>query len=107
MKYYIVFEIAIAAVLTALLMMMPRIGGLVTVVPCVVLGWTVLQLVSAVAFCKAIQEGIITVQPGTRGTKETYGIARGARPSWWVMRHVWAYRLIVPPTSADAHRNVV
>jgi hypothetical protein len=98
-NYYIVLEIAAAAVLTAILLVVPRLGGLVTVVPGIVLMWTVLQLVSAVAFCKAIQARKIIVHPGTEGAKETYNLAQGARPDWWVMRHVWAYQLIAEPKS--------
>jgi hypothetical protein len=101
-KYYIALEIAVAAVVTAILLCIPQLGGLATIVPGMILVWTVLQLVSAVAFCKAIQEGKILVHPVRQGHKETYGIAQRAQPSWWVMRHVWAYRLISAPPSTTS-----
>ncbi len=54
MKNYPAIEIGAVALLTAILMGMPSLGGIWPVVPLIALGWASLHLVSAVAWCKAI-----------------------------------------------------
>jgi hypothetical protein len=102
-KNYFAIEIGVLAVLTAVLMGIPDLGGWRIVAPLVIVGWVTLQLVSSVAFCDAINKGKIVVFRGPRGSKETYGVAKGARPGWLVMRHVWTYKLISEP-KAPAQR---
>jgi hypothetical protein len=97
MKHYFAIEIGVLAGLTAALLGVPDLGGLKIVAPVVVVAWVTLQLVSSVAFCNAIHKGKIVVYQGPRGAKETYAVARGARPGWLVMRHVWVYSLIAEP----------
>ena len=93
-KNYFAIEIGVLAALTAVLMGIPELGGWRIVAPLIVIAWVALQLVSSVAFCNAIDKGKIVVFRGSRGSKETYGIAKGARPGWLVMRHIWTYKLI-------------
>jgi len=97
MKHYFAIEIGVLAGVTAALLGVPDLGGPMIVVPIVVVAWVTLQLVSSVAFCNAIHKGKIAVYQGPRGAKETYAVARGARPGWLVMRHVWVYSLIGEP----------
>jgi hypothetical protein len=93
-KNYFAIELGVLAGFTAALLGFPQLGGLVIVAPLVVIAWVTLQLISSVAFCDAINKGKIAVYPGTGGSKETYGVTKGAHPGWLVMRHVWAYQLI-------------
>jgi hypothetical protein len=96
MKHYFVIEIGVLGALTAALLSIPDIGGPVIVSLIIVVAWVTLQLISSVAFCKAIQQGTIEVYPEPGGGKETYALAKGARPGWLVMRHIWTYALIRP-----------
>jgi hypothetical protein len=97
LKNYLAIEVGILAGLTAALLGVPDLGGIWVVVPIMVVFWVALQLISSVAFCNAIDKGKIMVYQGPRGSKETYGLARGAKPGWLVMRHVWTYRLFPEP----------
>ncbi len=97
MKNYLAIELGALAFLTAVLMGIPAIGGIWPVVPLVALAWTTLQLVSAVAWCKAIHKGDVIVYHGQRRGRETYGFSKTAKPGWLVMRHVWVYKLISVP----------
>ena len=97
MKNYLAMEIGALALLTAVLMGIPDLGGMWPVVPLVALAWTTLQLISAVAWCKAIHKGDVIVYHGQRGGRETYGFSKTAKPSWLVKRHVWVYKLISVP----------
>lgn len=97
MKNYIAIEIGALALLTAILMGIPALGGMWPVVPLVALGWATLQLVSAVAWCKAIHKGDVIVYHGQRGGRETYGFSKTAKPGWLVKRHVSVYKLISVP----------
>jgi hypothetical protein len=94
MKHYFSIEIGVLAGLTATLLSIPNLGGPLIVAPVIVVAWIILQLVSVVAFCLAINKGTILTYQASPGSKETYEIASGRRPGWLVMRHVWAYRLI-------------
>lgn len=94
MKDYIAIEGGLVAIVTAALLGIPDLGGAWVVVPIVVVTWVTLQLVSSVAFCNAINKGQIVVRPGRGEAKETYGVAKGAKLSWLVKRHVWTYKLI-------------
>ncbi len=102
MKHYWIVELTVAAVLTAALLELRVLGGALGVIPTVIGLWIVLQLVSSIAFCNAINKRTIIVYPGLRGSKETYGLAAGTEPGWLVMRHVWAYDLLrkAPPAAS-------
>jgi len=96
-KNYLAIEIGAVALLTSVLMGIPELGGIWPVVPLVALGWATLQLLSAVAWCKAIHKGDVIVYHGQRGGRETYGFSKTAKPGWLVKRHVWVYKLISVP----------
>jgi hypothetical protein len=102
-KNYLAIEVGVFAAITAALLGVRDLGGIWVVAPIMVLAWVTLQLVSSVAFCDAINKGKIMVYQGQRGSKETYGLAGGAKPGWIVMRHVWTYQLFpepkAPPTN--------
>ena len=97
MKNYFAIEIGALALLTAVLMGIPDLGGIWPVVPLVALAWATLQLISAVAWCKAIHKGDVIVYHGQRGGRETYGFSKTAKPGWLVKRQVWVYKLISVP----------
>lgn len=99
MRHYWALELIIVAILTASLLTLQIFGGPWIVVPIVIIAWVLLQLVSSVAFCNAINKRTVTVTRASAGTKETYGLAAGARPGWLVMRHVWMYDLVERPAS--------
>lgn len=96
-KNYVAIEIGILAGLTTAFLGSPELGGIWVVVPIMVLAWVTLQLVSSVAFCNALHQANISVYRGPRGSRETYGLAQGAKPGWLVMRHVWMYSLFPEP----------
>ncbi len=94
MKNYAAIEGFVVAGLTAALLGVPDLGGLLVVLPLVIVAWVTLQLVSGVAFCDAIHKGLIGTARGPRGAKEVYFVAKGAKLGWLVKRHIWAYELI-------------
>lgn len=103
LKNYLAIEAGVLAFITAVLMGIPDLGGIWPVAPLMALGWTTLQLVSAVAWCKAIHKGDVIVYHGQVCGRETYGFSKTAKPGWLVKRHVWVYNLIsVPQANSPA-----
>lgn len=104
-RNYMAVELCGVGVLTAVLLGFPDLGGARVVAPIVCVAWVALQLVSSVAFCDAIHKGKIVVFK-RRGEKETYGVAKGAKLSWVVLRHIWAYELIREPKRPEGQAGL-
>ena len=96
MKHYIALEFGGIAMLAALLLSVDGFGGPAAVVPWLVIGWMTLQIVSSIAFFKAIESGKVILCRVAVSSKALYSVAKGARFPWLALRHMWMYKLMAP-----------
>jgi len=87
MKYYVPLEMLVfTAVSTVLIALFPGDAG--AAYGSVVITYVLLQVVSALAFCVALQKGLVRehLPPPYR-----YSVKPECQNNWLVMRHIWAY----------------
>jgi len=87
MKYYVPLEMLVfTAVSVVLIVLFPEDAG--AACGSVVITYMLLQVVSALAFCVALQRGLVRehLPPPYR-----YSVKPECEMNWLVMRHIWAY----------------
>jgi hypothetical protein len=87
MRQYPIYEAAAFGGLSALLSaVFPTHARAVYVA--IVVAYVLLQLISALAFCLAIQNGLVQEQ---KPAPFSYSVKPACRKNWLVMRHIWTY----------------
>ena len=90
MKYYAALEmLGFTAISAVLIVLFPEDAG--AAYGSVVITYVLLQVVSALAFCVALQKGLVRehLPPPYR-----YSVKPECQNNWLVMRHIWAYLLL-------------
>jgi len=88
MKYYALLEIVVfTAVSAVLIVLFPEDGG-GAAYGAVVISYLLLQVVSALAFCVAVQKGLVREHPPP---PYRYCVMPECQKNWLVMRHIWTY----------------